>query len=302
MQWGQIKTIFIICFLVLDVYLITQAVVNDNENESIVITSPETTSIEEKLVEEKINFDKVPKESPKATYISAFWHTFTEEEIGQLEAKGQKVAYNDGMVYAEFEKPVPIKVESTPEDITEIIGSKILFADQYTFHHWNKDENVMIFFQHYNNQPIFYNNGGLLMVFLNEKNEATSYFQAKQEEIEQQAEEKEVSRPLEIVEVLLNEDKISEGDTISSMELGYHTFWPVGGVQAFVPTWKISVNEAENVFYVNALDGRTININEVEFLTDIREEANNLKALLELKEEMEEQEETEEEIEAEQGE
>jgi regulatory protein YycI of two-component signal transduction system YycFG len=277
MQWGQIKTIFIICFLLLDIYLVVQIIDTDNEAETGEMFLPDTTSLQDELQERNIIYENLPETTPKAAYISASWHSFTDEELEPLE--NQEIMNNTDMVYSQFIEPIPLKKDGS--DIVQLVSENILYSDRYTYYHLNEDKNILIFFQHYNKQPIYYNNGGMLMVFLNENFEMTSYAQTMQEDIKTQIEEKEVSKPIEIVGVLLENNQLFSGDEIAEMELGYHTFFPFeNGMQAFVPTWKVTVKTANGsrIHFVNALDGQIITKDEEKFISDIRERVQEVKS------------------------
>lgn len=274
MQWGQIKTIFIFCFLILDIYLIMQVVTK--ENEPPLITNPGTVSLEEELNERNINYENITNETTNAAYISATWHTFTEEEVETL--KDQEVLNNGNMIYSVFSTPILLGKDRTAEEILLLLGDKVLHFEDYRYYRWNKENNTLLFFQQYEDKPLYYNNGGMIMFFLNDQYEVTSYAQTLQTNIDDLSEEKELSKPLEIVKALLNQNKVFSGDTITSMKLGYHTYFPVSEtIQAFVPTWKVNVNEDE-VYFVNAQDGQIIDINEDNFITNIKSEINKMKS------------------------
>jgi regulatory protein YycI of two-component signal transduction system YycFG len=269
MQWGQIKTIFIICFLILDIYLFTQIIGKERNPEELF--NPQIATQEEELRERNITVENIPDAAKKIAYISAKWHTFTEEEIEKLE--GQKVYNNGDKIVGELNEPIPIGVNPSKEVLSQLISDKILYSDQYTFYNWNETENVLIFFQHYKNQPLYFNKGGILILFLNDKMEITSYYQTMQGEITEETEEEEVSSPNEIIDVLLDNNLVLNGETIASMELGYHTFFPIDtGIQAFVPTWLVRIRDNEEnmrMHFVNANDGELIDIEEENFIVDI---------------------------------
>ncbi|MBB6454451.1 regulatory protein YycI of two-component signal transduction system YycFG [Salirhabdus euzebyi] len=276
MQWGQIKTIFIICFLILDIYLITQVLAKESEPGELF--NPETTSIREELEEKNINIENIPESSKKATYISASWHSFTEEELQTI--KNQTVMNAGDMIIADFNEPIVLSEDITVEEVTRKVTENILYSDKYVFWGWDEEKNIMLFFQQHNGQPIYYNKGGMLYIQLNEENEMVSYGQTMLEEITLQSEETDVSKPIEAVEVLLENNKIFSGDHISSMELGYHTFFPFdNGVQVFVPTWKVIVNNNQTHF-INAMEGQIISKDEDEFITEIQQSIEKVRSTI----------------------
>lgn len=75
MDWSKIKTIFIITFLILDVYLLFQFMKMRDANKYEVITP---TSIEDKLKADEITYVDLPKAPIKTQYLSAKPKTFTK--------------------------------------------------------------------------------------------------------------------------------------------------------------------------------------------------------------------------------
>src|SRR5699024_1070849 len=59
------------------------------------------------------------------------------------------------------------------------------------------------------------------------------------------------------------------GDEITKISIGYHTVVPLAnGVQVFVPTWKITVND-EQYYFVNAIEGIVFPGDETEFFKQV---------------------------------
>src|SRR5699024_5125305 len=80
MHWGQIKTLLIFSFLILDVYLFVQFL-DKKEVADIGIIEHEPSTIEEQLTSESIAITDLPKQTHEESYISVNQHLFTEEEL-----------------------------------------------------------------------------------------------------------------------------------------------------------------------------------------------------------------------------
>src|SRR5699024_2505173 len=64
----------------------------------------------------------------------------------------------------------------------------------------------------------------------------------------------------------------NEDEQCMSMSLGYHTIAPLpDGVQVFVPTWKVTVNDERN-YFVNAIEGFIFWGKDEDFLEETMEE------------------------------
>src|SRR5690625_3402548 len=80
MQWGQIKTLLIASFLILNIYLFIQFM-EKKEEADIGILEQHTSSIEEQLRDDGITYGELPDEEYEETFISVEQYEFTEEEL-----------------------------------------------------------------------------------------------------------------------------------------------------------------------------------------------------------------------------
>src|SRR5699024_2805888 len=160
MQWNQIKTIFILCFLVLDVYLLIKFI-DKQEQTDLGVLEHENTSIEQQLASEDISLPELP--------------TDIEEEEHYISVSPREFSEDDFRVISTFKDPISIPVDESDEDIKRAISNDITDADQYTYWGRNEELNVLIFFQKKEDKPIYYNENGIIFVFLNDDDEATFY-------------------------------------------------------------------------------------------------------------------------------
>ncbi|UFT99390.1 two-component system regulatory protein YycI [Radiobacillus kanasensis] len=274
MQWGQIKTLFILCFLILDIFLVRQYFLNQDED----LGTLQTPTNEELLEANVEGLDKLDKEIRKESIITTKQVDFTtrDTELEGLTNQSLTILEDNTLVSA-LDTPVPIKKEATDEEIKQIVTGFVPYGEQYTL--WGKNEatNTLILFQLKGDKPIFYNEGGLLLVFLNEKNEAMYYMQTMLEEIdlEDQAElEKEIMTPYQAVsQVYFNADNLlTDGSEILEVmekpTLGYLTLAPLSdGEQVFAPTWKINFNDSNN-YFINAIEGLILTKDENFFIKE----------------------------------
>lgn len=281
MQWSQIKTLFILCFLVLDVYLLFQFFDKQSEAD-LGVLERQDSPIEEQLKEENIKIGTLPEDESDESFLSVKPKTFTKSELKKLDnLKDQKaISINQNFIISEFEKPVPLSSSDSKEKIEETVKKSILFPDEYKLWNWNKDMNVLIFFQEKNERPIYFNQNGMILVFLNDDDEMVSYTQTMLGKAESRAEKKTLIKPLKAIETLYKANELNAGDEITKVDMGFHTRVPLpNGVQVFVPTWKVSVND-EKDYFVNAIEGFTFSGEEKEFISDvITTDIENIRAL-----------------------
>lgn len=283
MQWGQIKTLFILCFLVLNMYLFYQFVQKQNDDNLKVKEAPDS-SIEESLKNENIKLGNLPKEEIRESFISVKQERFSDKDKKEIdELQNQKsVVIKDRFILSKFNKPIKIMEDDKDSEIETSVKEIAFKGEDYVYWDWNKELNMIILFQKKNEQPVYFNQSGLLLVFLNEKNEMIYYTQTRLGEPEKQnTDKKKLIKAIRAVETLFKSNKLEPGDEVTNANIGFYTRVPFdNGVQVFVPTWKITVND-ERHYFVNALEGYSFPSKDIEFLQTVlsstKEKTENLK-------------------------
>lgn len=292
MQWSQIKSLFILCFLVLDVYLLYQFVTKQQESDHDILGSEMESTIQDTLDAENIKITSdLPEGDIKGNYISVQQKDFTEEEIGKVKAvKGQKTAVIDKkLIISNLKEPIPVAEDASNEEVTALVRAKLplISPKSYVLSDWNKDQDVLIFFQKKNDRPIYFGQNGMLLIFLNGNNEISSYTQTMLGEEESQQSEESLIKPIKAINILYQKNGLYTNEKVTKVDIGYHTRIPVeNGTQLFAPTWKITIDN-KRTYFVNALEG-LINISDdMEFLkealTSIHEKVNAMQSKPDLK-------------------
>ncbi|MFC0525979.1 two-component system regulatory protein YycI [Pontibacillus salicampi] len=269
MQWGQIKTLFILCFLILDIFLAHQFMQKQQESEYALLDSP---NFEESLEAANITVGELPKETVKESYISAKKHTFTQSELDENDTilNNQDITRlkNDHVLVSTFDKPLDVNLESAKDVIESTVTSNVMFGDRYTFWNYNEEEDVLIFFQNYQDKPFYYNENAMIMAKANEEGHITGYVQTLVDDVSDTGEPKELINPMQAVEKLYNQNELFEGDNVTGMSLGYHTLWALEGAQIFSPTWKLAIQNGEESrnHYVNGVEGQLISTDQSKFI------------------------------------
>lgn len=269
MQWSQIKTLFILSFLILNVYLLIQFI-GKLEEENYGILEYDNASIEQKLKEENIVINSLPSGQEKEPFISVRQKVFSKEDIKKFEShKNQDLAViNNNFILSLFDKPVAIPHEDEMDIIEGFVKNYFVFPDDYELWSWNKELNALIFFQEKHDRPIYFNKNALILVFLNDDNEMIFYTQTMLGESDPIKEKKDLIKPITAIETLYNSNELSGGVEITKMEIGFHTRVPTDqGTQVFVPAWKVTVNNEDN-YFVNAIEGWVFSSDEIEFLEE----------------------------------
>ncbi|MDA7025085.1 two-component system regulatory protein YycI [Bacillus sp. CLL-7-23] len=272
MDWNRTQTIFIVVFLVLDIFLAIQYFLKHENNQFTVL---EKSSFEEDMKTDHISYGGLSKESQTGSSISAQKRIFKQSEINSL--KGQKpldLPKKEPLTEIEitFEKPIPIKtdLETTAK---EIVNNQVIDGSKYKL--WKVDQlkNRIIFFQAYKGKFIFQdqkesanNDMGEVVLFLNKNNEFVSYKQSMLQKIKEVKTENLISAVGAVEALYYHPDYLKPNSKIKNAELGYYTQYPLASAQIFVPVWRIEVQrgtkEKDNLMYeefiVDARDGAVL--------------------------------------------
>lgn len=283
MQWGQIKLLFILSFLILDLFLLQQFLSKQAEDELGQISTV-AESVETDLQENDITVaeDAIPDNLPEASEIvSKSNSAFSEEIMSQIEDiddSNQQIELDEDRQVVKVTLDEPIEV--TEDTLQDEVDSLIPFSSQYSYWGWNEEEGAAMFFQAVANQTVYFNKGGLLLVNI-EDSEITGYVASLLSFSDEESNVNEFNQsdvnlePLNAIRTLLDNGYIQPGDEVTSMDIGYHTSFDLApgeenGSQVFTSTWKVTVNGERNHF-VYSLYGTVIeNIDEASFISDIK--------------------------------
>ena len=257
MDWSRTKTIFILTFLVLNLFLGFQLYEKHKENQFEYL-SESTVKIEDQLKNMEITYPELPEAPKRMVHITGETHMFTEEELSRWneDELSINVVEENTKITAVLENDR--KFSNNRSDRAAFLQTYPLFGDEYMFWEDGQEENVMewIFLQTHKERPIYQKAGhsnGQLLVQLNEEGRVVGFEQTYLD-IKPQENEQEILTPLKAINQLLMNSKLNYRDEITSIELGYYTLVE-GEVQVLAPTWFVEVND-ERQYFVNAINGQ----------------------------------------------
>ncbi len=257
MDWSKIKTIFIITFLILDVYLLFQFMKIRDANKYEINTE---ASFDDKLKADEIKYIELPKGPIKAQYLSAKPKTFTRGDIEKL--KGQAATQNEPgtTLQVMIEKPVQLSSKFEPSELASFLKENVLYGEHYQFWEKNEKKNTITYFQQFENYPSYKNINGMITFKYNSANQVVSYQQTYLEGIEKLTAKEEILSPLKAIETLHQKGVLKPKSKITKVELGYSTLIQLAASQVLAPTWRFVVDDKESLF-VNAFEGQIIQFN-----------------------------------------
>lgn len=258
LDWNKTKTIFIVVFSILNVFLYSLYVTQRSETLNVKIQG--NVSIEDSLRFDNITYGELPKNNEDSYFVSAEIAVFSEEEL--LSLQNQSIEVEDGThLYSTIKKPIMLNNTNGEIDFNSFLAEYVLHGEEYVLWKRNDKERQATFFQHVSGQPIYFNQNAMLTLFWNESDEVIRYEQRMFGEFVSFNRKKDVLPPLQAINTLNTRNYLKPDSKVLSMKLGYSTLAQLTKTQVFAPTWYIQVElssgELED-FFINANDGKII--------------------------------------------
>lgn len=258
MDWNKSKTIFIIVFSIVNVFLyyIYLNKVTDAQNVQVMGKTP----IEELLKMDNVTYDELPPYKNDPFYVSAKSMIFTEEQIDKLE--NQKVEISDEtFLQSKLNDPVSVMNAKGDFDFTEILAKYVLNGAEYEL--WDVDEEAQeaLLFQKVKDNPIYFSSNAKLVLHWNNKGEVTNYEQSMLDGFGTFNRKKDLLSPIEAIGNLYSRGHLKQDSKVKYMTLGYSTHVQVSETQVFAPTWHVRVELKDGViedYFINAIEGMII--------------------------------------------
>ena len=257
MDWNKTKSLFIIVFLILDIFLLYQFV----NYKAAKLEVNKVTTLDEKLTEAGIDYASIPSGSVTEKTISAKAKVFTEKDIGKL--KYQNAALGDeNTIISTFDEPITIGTrEAKYYELEAFLEKNITAGSSYEF--WRKEDQKIIYSQVYNNRMLFNNPNAQIVFQLNNKNQVVGYEQTMLDHIEEFNENQAIKPAVEALGSLLTAGYLVNDSKVTDSELGYYTLVEVteSEILVLVPTWHFKVNGQED-YFVKGTDSEVLNTEE----------------------------------------
>ena len=268
MDWNKTKTIFIIVFLIVNVFLywLYLTKLTDAQNVQVIGKTP----IEESLKMDNITYDNLPPYKNDPFYVSAKPVIFANEQLEKLENQTVKLLH-ESLLQSTLVDPVSVMHEKGKYDFTEFLSKYVMNGERYELWEVNEEEQRALLFQKVDNNPIYYSRTAMLRVYWNEDGEVTNYEQSMLGEFDSFNQKNDLLSPIEAIENLYSRGYLKQGYKIKDMTLGYSSLVQVTETQVFAPTWHIRVELKDEVmedYFINAIEGMIIEFQSEPFEED----------------------------------
>lgn len=275
MEWNKTKTIFILAFLVLDIFLGFQYFEKRSTDHFAIIEKTDTL---EEMKADGIKYGNLSDEAKMGYRITAEKKQYTKKDVDSLADQKTKSTFpktekDDPVTLLEmtFNKPVALPKKDMKTAATNLVSQRLLDGKNYKL--WSIDEETgeIVFFQTYKGKYIFQeglddtDTIGKITLDVNDHNEVVSYRQSMVTSINEVRKETLVPA-LETVKDLYTQNMLSQNTTVKKVELGYYTQYPGASTQVMVPVWRVEIEgvatgskkKTEEEYMINAIDGSTL--------------------------------------------
>ncbi|SDC47065.1 Two-component signal transduction system YycFG, regulatory protein YycI [Terribacillus halophilus] len=255
MQWNKIKLMFILAFLVLNIYLIFQLFPQE-ETEQLVLE----TESQDKVLSSVTGYKELSDEETETNqqYEAKKLH-FTDEDLEKIpqdEELDFDVSSGDQLV-ATFKEPKELPIEISADDDQEQITEELSeFAEDYVLNgkdytYWGRQGNKLLFFQKTSEGQTYFSPDSLLLVTLNSDYKVTEYTQTYIEDFKKSENQENLKHYSEkqAVKALQSKQLIEINDKIE-VEKGFYPTIELSSKLNFAPAYKITVNGTKHYFYM----------------------------------------------------
>ncbi|WP_301108846.1 two-component system regulatory protein YycI [Sporosarcina sp.] len=267
MDWNRTKTIFIIVFSILNIFLYSMYVNRQVGVDNMQVIGK--TSVEELLQLENITYNPIPFTKKEVSYLSAHIATFSDEELKSL-TNQSFVLVEKSRLLSHLKKAVKVKNEKGDYDFEEFLTKYVLEGSNYVLWDLDEDEQQAVFFQRVKNETIFYSPNAMLVVHWDDDEEITHYEQRLLHDFVSFNHKKDLLSQDDAVGSLVTRGYLKPDSTVIQVKSGYSTLVQLTETQVFAPTWNIQVKLKDGAienYFINAIEGKVI-----EFQPDLLEE------------------------------
>ncbi|SFS36692.1 two-component system regulatory protein YycI [Marininema halotolerans] len=236
MEWSKAKSILIVAFLALNIFLASQLLHARTEQSR----DGQATNTREELTEIATEADitilgKIPEDPPQVNILQGSVVSFKEPWVH--DAEGRWVQTFDP----------PIKVSGDREKILERYVDNL---DRYAFQPNESNSKHQVYYQRYGKRLIF---DGKLEANWKDENHLVSLHQSRLTIGSQDSAKRAgVSATTTLIN-LIEKGQIQKKETVVDIQLGYHSQSYDNQVRVLQPMWRIQTNK--HTFYVNAFNG-----------------------------------------------
>lgn len=264
MDWNKTKSIFIIVFAILNIFLYSLYLERYDESQNVVfLVEP---SNEEKLEADKISYSNLPEGVESQPYVIGKMKSFVASDVPGLDSKGNVT--NDKSLAVTFNEPMPLGENVSTDVLQEFMDETVYKGDNYVLWRIDEKNRQAVFFQEISGHPLYYSDSGKVTVYWNDNAEVVKYEQTIFENVEESEQQKTLIPAIQAIHTLYQKRLLPTNTEIDSAQLGYSEYVTLSeDTQMFLPTWLIKAtleDGSQQEFFVNAVKDGVIELKDEE--------------------------------------
>jgi regulatory protein YycI of two-component signal transduction system YycFG len=257
-DWNKTKTIFIVVFAILNVFLFSLYMNRINGFDKLEVLGED--SIEDRLSGDDITYGELP-EIKRASNVSGELKPVDPAELRELSGQTPRISDEHRLV-SQLDEPFSLEDGDGKLSFKDFLEEYVPQGEDYTLWEVDQENRTATFFQEIDGNTIYYNENSTLTVQWNEDREATGYEQTMVHNLVEFDVEKDLYSPIQAINALYRSSGVLKpGSNITDVELGYSPIVQLTQTQVFAPTWHIHIELEDGTsadHFVNAVDGKVL--------------------------------------------
>ncbi|MDQ0429192.1 regulatory protein YycI of two-component signal transduction system YycFG [Planomicrobium stackebrandtii] len=265
MDWNKTKSIFIIVFSILNVFLYSLYLDRYTEAENLEELSEST--VDDKLDADDITYSNLPEDVEGMPYIRGETKVFTAKDAptGNVQVSVQA----GKKLQVAYEEPVSPEGEAESAEALDAFVEEVVHeGTSYELWEIDEEQNKAVYFQNFDGNTLYFSEDGKVTVYWNNDGDIVRYEQTMYTDIIENQEPKELVTAITAIHTLYQKNELERDLTINKTDLGYSVHVQVSeNRQMFVPTWHIQAELSDGSredYFVNAVKDGVLELNKEE--------------------------------------
>ncbi|USS88128.1 two-component system regulatory protein YycI [Fructilactobacillus hinvesii] len=265
MNFKRIQGIFLIAFIVIDVFLFMMTknskVQDDSENAGSV-----NSAIVRDMKRDNIKVGRLSTTKQTGYYLSAEPQTQFGDRLNTL--KNQSARNEDGAIISDFKNPVKVDTRHPERTLNRLMKQQgfVLDADEYRYDPDLSSATKVVYAQQGKEGPFFSPNARI--TFSVSDQHVVGYNQRKLADVKILHEKNDLITEERAVISLYQYNELPNNTKILWKKLAYTRFLELSGKEVYIPTWVIAINNKTNsqvqIKRINAFNGASVSTEKVQ--------------------------------------
>ncbi|GAA4724247.1 two-component system regulatory protein YycI [Brevibacillus fulvus] len=249
MDWSRAKTILILAFLILDLFLAYQVYSTRTELwKNADASENDQWNLELFLQQQNIDLQAtIPEETPELSYLNIKMPGVDAILLKKLQ--GVKITAERSSIYSELQPPMPLPDQTNPEELLQELDDRLLYAGQYQIDPYFSTGDRLVYHQTYQNLPLYI---APLEIYI--QNGAVKSYRQTYYQISLEGTARETISAYTALRSLVEKQMIEPGEKIIDVSLGYYGFHYDADIQVLAPVWRV-ITQGGKTQYLNAFTG-----------------------------------------------